>query len=74
VRVPRRATLDLPNRDTLRKSGDNPQIEGIIESFELGFRMQSTVPDVMDLSKESKATQALYGIAGNSTAVKLPLI
>jgi hypothetical protein len=55
------------NRDALRRSGDNPQIEGIIESFELGFRMQSTVPDVMDLSKESKATQALYGIGEDDT-------
>jgi hypothetical protein len=55
------------NRDTLRKSGDNPQIEGIIESFELGFRMQTTVPDVMDISKESKATHELYGIGDDAT-------
>ena len=32
------------NRDLLKRSGENPQIEGVIESFELGFRMQSTVP------------------------------
>ncbi len=55
------------NRDLLRRSGENPQIEGIIESFELGFRMQSTVPDVMDLTKESKKTHALYGIGETDT-------
>ena len=26
----------------------------MIESFELGFRMQSAVPEVMDISKESE--------------------
>jgi len=55
------------NRDMLKRSGDNPQIEGIIESFELGFRMQSTVPDVMEIAKESKATQAMYGIGESET-------
>jgi len=55
------------NRDMLRRSGDNPQIEGIIESYELGFRMQSTVPDVMDISKESKRTQELYGVGQDGT-------
>jgi hypothetical protein len=55
------------NRDALRRSGENPQIEGIIESFELGFRMQSTVPDVMDIARESKRTQEMYGIGDNET-------
>jgi hypothetical protein len=50
------------NRDLLKRSGDNPQIEGIIESYELGFRMQSAVPQVMDISKESERTLATYGI------------
>jgi hypothetical protein len=52
------------NRDLLKKSGENPQLEGVIESFELGFRMQSAVPDVMDLSKESPRTLEMYGIGG----------
>jgi len=56
------------NRDMLRRSGgENPQIEGIIESFELGFRMQSTVPDVMDIGRESKKTLAMYGIGDDDT-------
>ena len=55
------------NRDLLRRSGDNAQIEGVIESFELGFRMQSTVPSVMDLSKESPKTLEQYGIGAGPT-------
>jgi hypothetical protein len=42
--------------------GVSPEIDGVIESYELAFRMQSEVPNVMDLSKESAATQKLYGI------------
>ena len=55
------------NRDLLRRTGKNEQIEGLIESYELGFRMQSAVPDVMDISKESKATRSLYGLDNRET-------
>jgi hypothetical protein len=50
------------NKEMLTRSGENSQIEGIIASYELGFRMQTTVPSVMDLSKESQSTLDLYGI------------
>ncbi|HBJ88135.1 MAG TPA: DUF1501 domain-containing protein, partial [Verrucomicrobiales bacterium] len=30
--------------------------------YELAFRMQAEVPKVMDLTKETEATKALYGI------------
>jgi Protein of unknown function (DUF1501) len=32
-----------------------------IEQYELAYRMQMSVPDVMDISKESKETLAMYG-------------
>lgn len=60
-----RAELDLVqsfNRSQLAREPRNPQIEGVIESFELAFRMQSEMPAVMDLSTESEATRRLYGI------------
>ena len=60
-----RKQLDLVqsmNKDLLKRAGQNEQIEGLIESYELGFRMQSAVPDVMDLSKEGAKTKELYGI------------
>ncbi len=47
--------------------GVSPEIEGVIESYELAFRMQAEVPNVMDLSKENAATLDLYGIGGGAT-------
>jgi hypothetical protein len=60
-----RAQLDLIqalNRERIRRDQVNPQVEGVIESYELAFRMQSAVPEVMDISKESEATRKAYGI------------
>jgi hypothetical protein len=65
-----RHQLDLVqamNKDLLKRSGTNEQIEGLIQSYELGFRMQSTVPDVMDISKESQATKEMYGIGSGQS-------
>jgi len=42
--------------------GGSEEIDGVIESFELGFRMQRALPEVMDLSGESEKTKALYGM------------
>ena len=60
-----RAQLDLIqalNRERLTRDVVNPQIEGMIESFELGFRMQSEVPALLDLAGETEATKRMYGI------------
>ncbi len=66
-----RAELDLVqtlNRETLRRDQFNPAVEGVIESYELAFRMQKEMPQVMDLSKESDATKKLYGLEDKDTA------
>jgi hypothetical protein len=42
-------------------------IEALVESYELAWRMQSTAPQVFDLDSESAATQALYGIGEKNT-------
>ena len=42
-------------------------IEGLIDSYELAFRMQSTMPHVMNLADESKSTLDLYGIDAEPT-------
>ena len=41
--------------------GDS-EIDAVIRSYELAWRMQAKAPDVMDLSHESEATKKLYGI------------
>ncbi|MBX7209966.1 MAG: DUF1501 domain-containing protein [Verrucomicrobiaceae bacterium] len=50
------------DREKLARDRFNPEVEGAIESFELAFKMQSEMPKVMDISKESKQTFDAYGI------------
>jgi len=50
------------NHEAQARDPNNPDIEGVIESYELAFKMQSQMPEVMDISKESDATMRLYGI------------
>ena len=56
------------NRDLLARSGAAVEVEGVIESFELGFRMQTELPKVMELKDESPATLAMYGIGAGATS------
>lgn len=44
------------------------ELDARIASYELGFRMQAAAPDVIDLSRESAATQQLYGLDQKETA------
>jgi hypothetical protein len=65
-----RRQLDLIqrlNREHLADARRDPNIEGLIESFELAFRMQSQAPGLMQLEGESAATKALYGIGQKET-------
>ncbi|MCY2935756.1 MAG: DUF1501 domain-containing protein [Planctomycetota bacterium] len=48
------------NQRELAQSGD-PEIATRISQYEMAFRMQSSVPDLTDLSKESANTFELYG-------------
>ncbi len=60
-----RQQLDLIqrlNKEKLKRDQQQPGVEGVIESYELAFRMQSAMPELMDLSNESQATLDLYGI------------
>jgi hypothetical protein len=55
------------NKEKLRRRQHQPGVEGVIESYELAFRMQDTMPDLMDTSAESQQTLALYGADGGTT-------
>lgn len=55
------------NQDLLAKGNLDHQVEGVIESYELAFKMQAEVPDVTDISQESQATLDLYGINQDET-------
>ena len=49
--------LNRKRLDTLR----DPEIETRIANYEMAFRLQSSAPDLMDLTKESKQTLEMYG-------------
>ncbi len=54
--------LQRMNREQLAHTGPDPALEGRIESYELAFRMQAEAPELQDISGESDATLAMYGI------------
>jgi hypothetical protein len=53
-------TLKSLNEHHLELTGD-PEIATRINSFEMAYRMQESAPELMDLSKEDKATLEMYG-------------
>ena len=59
----RRVMLDALGQLNTRHfhSVGDPEIQTRISQYEMAFRMQSSVPELVDLAKESKATLALYG-------------
>lgn len=52
--------LDELNRLQLEKDGD-PEIETRIKQYEMAFRMQSSVPELTDISKETEKVLESYG-------------
>ena len=55
------------NRQHLRDVKVDSKIEGLIANYELAYRMQSTLPAIMSLDDETKATHELYGIGSGPT-------
>ena len=50
------------NRDHLKRHPGEADLEARIASFELAARMQTAATEALDISKETKATQQLYGL------------
>jgi hypothetical protein len=66
----RQARFDLLRElhaEKLKQNSGDTELEAIASSYELAWRMQNNAPDVLDLSKESKATQEMYGIGDKVT-------
>lgn len=50
------------NRELASTSGAPDPVDGIIESYELGFRMQGKIPELLDISKEPQQVLDAYGV------------
>lgn len=64
-RALQRKQLDLlqaMNRDLAATPGAPDQLEGVIQSYELAFKMQGKVPELLDLSREPQAVLDRYGV------------
>ena len=60
-----RAKLDVAlqqDREFLASIGANDAIESAIKNYEMAYQMQSVVPDVLNMDKESEAIHRLYGL------------
>jgi uncharacterized protein (DUF1501 family) len=67
-----REVLDLAqwlNREhRAARGGDVDDLSARIAAYELAFRMQSAVPDAVDLANETKATREMYGLSDPTSA------
>jgi hypothetical protein len=56
------------NKHYAAHHGDRETVEARIAAYELAYRMQSSAPDAVDLSRETIETQRLYGLDHPDTA------
>jgi hypothetical protein len=54
--------LARQNTDFAANSSDPQAIEGVIANYETAFRMQSSLPELADISREPEHTRKLYGV------------
>ena len=56
------------NKSKLRRDRFNPDVKGIIEANEMAYRMQDSMPEILNYEKERESTQKLYGMDKTETA------
>ena len=54
--------IQKANRKMLTGDPGNPELEGIIQSYELAYKMQTSVPEVLDLDKKPQHIRDMYGL------------
>lgn len=56
--------------DHFLREAAEPQVEAAIKNYETAYRMQTAVPELCDISGESEATKALYGLGSGDPLVE----
>ena len=65
TREQQRESLDMlaeMNRRHAERHPSHDELAARMESYELAYRMQAEVPDIVDLSRETQATKEAYGL------------
>lgn len=57
--------VQMMNRKHRQQRPNDEKIDSVIKSMELGFRMQASAPELLDISGESKATLERYRVGVN---------
>jgi hypothetical protein len=68
----RRRQLDMLaalNREFADSVGGHPELEARLNSYELAYRMQSSAPELFDVSEETAETHRLYGLDNDRTSL-----
>lgn len=60
--------IEKLNQRHLGRHPGNTELEARLKNFETAARMQTSVPDLLDFSKESQSTQKMYGLENPATA------
>ncbi len=66
----RRRQLELVQSFNAEQAGRRPhdaELDAVIQSYELAWKMQQHAPGVLDLAEETRETQSLYGIGSPDT-------
>ncbi|MEK6238545.1 MAG: DUF1501 domain-containing protein, partial [Planctomycetales bacterium] len=56
------ALLRALDAESFEQSGADDQLVSAVANYETAFLMQTAVPELMDLSKESQTTKSMYGL------------
>jgi len=55
------------NNEQLKQAPGDAELDAVVNSYELAWRMQMNAPEALDIAHESEATQKLYGIGDAKT-------
>jgi len=61
--------VQMLNRDHLSQRPGDDRLDSVIQSMELGYRMQMAAPELLDLTTESKATLNRYRVGQQQESV-----
>lgn len=56
------------NKDKKARDGYSPETQNVADSYELAYRMQFSMPEIMDYDKEKSSTKKMYGLEDTNTA------